>query len=61
MEKDRFVYQRTLDGRSYLIDCNLGKKERKAFVPKDYECIFTTDRICDTLGSYEARIWKNKE
>ena len=28
-KKDRFVYKRSLDGREYIVDCNLGKEERK--------------------------------
>ena len=58
-KKDRFVYKRSLDGKEYIIDCNLGKEVQKAYVADGYECIFTTGGKGGTLGAYEARIWKN--
>ena len=57
-KKDRFVYKRSLDGKEYIIDCNLGKEVQKAYAAEGYECIFTTGGKDDTLGAYEARIWK---
>ena len=57
-EKDRFVYKRSLDGSEYMIDCNLGKDKRKAFVPEGWECIFTTGNGQALLAPYEARIWR---
>lgn len=57
-DKDRFVYKRSLDGAEYIIDCNLGKEAKKAFMPAGYQCIFTTQSENDILSSYEARIWK---
>ena len=60
-KKDRFVYQRSLGGKSYIVDCNLGKTEKAAFRQDGYECIFTTGKITDILSAYEARIWKKKE
>ena len=59
-EKDRFVYKRSLDGAEYIVDCNLGKETKKAYRNKEFECIFTTGNVEDTLGAYEARIWKKK-
>ena len=59
-KKDRFVYQRTLDGRSYIVDCNLGKKPQASYRTEGYECIFTTGEMEGPLGAYEARIWKKK-
>ena len=57
-KKDRFVYKRSLDGREYIVDCNLGKEEKKAYMTDGYECIFTTGSEHDILSPYEARIWK---
>ena len=57
-KKDRFVYKRSLDGKEYIIDCNLGKEIQKAYGADGYECIFTTVGKDDTLKAYEARIWK---
>ena len=57
-KKDRFVYKRSLDGKEYIIDCNLGKEVQKAYAAEGCECIFTTGGKDDTLGAYEARIWK---
>ena len=57
-KKDRFVYERSLDGASYLIDCNLGKETKKAYSTAGYQCIFTTGSTKEQLEAYEARIWK---
>ena len=57
-EKDRFVYKRSLDGAEYIVDCNLGQQQKKAFVSDGYNCIFTTGTEHDILAPYEARIWK---
>ena len=57
-KKDRFVYKRSLDGREYIVDCNLGKEEKRAHMIDGYECIFTTGSEHDILSPYEARIWK---
>ena len=59
-KKDRFVYQRSMNGSEYIIDCNLGKRAVKAFCADDYECLFTTKNISEKLDSYEARIWKKR-
>lgn len=59
-KKDRFVYKRSLDGREYIIDCNLGKKVRKAYpVEKGFELAFDSGKfeLKQKLNSYEARIW----
>jgi hypothetical protein len=60
--KDRFVYSRTLEGTTYIVDCNLGKKSRKAYKPgKDYTPVFLScDSTDDYLKAYEARIWSKK-
>ena len=55
-EKDRFVYKRLLNGREYIIDCNLGKQERKGYITSG-KCIFTTGKEKGVLGAYEARIF----
>ncbi len=65
-DKDRFVYKRSLEGKEYIIDCNLGKNSQKAYLPGDgYEMVFpsvlsssTVSFVLDSLGAYEARIWK---
>lgn len=59
-KKDRFVYQRIWKKKEYVIDCNLGKKTRKAYPLNDnyklvYDSLETGDR--QHLMSYEARIW----
>ena len=59
-KKDRFVYKRSLDGREYIIDCNLGKKVRKAYpVEIGFELAFDSGKfeLKQKLNSYEARIW----
>ena len=57
-KKDRFVYKRSYHGVEYIIDCNLGKENKKAYVTDGYQCVFTTKTENVTLSSYEARIWK---
>lgn len=59
-KKDRFVYKRTLEGKEFIIDCNLGKKVRKAYLPGEgYSLIFHSAKYesKQKLHSYEARIW----
>ena len=57
-KKDRFVYKRSYEGAEYVIDCNLGKEDKKAYIPEGYQCVFTSKTENATLSSYEARIWK---
>ncbi len=46
----------------YIVDCNLGKTDRKAyFVPSDYELVFpatSNSMNKPLLGAYACRIWK---
>ena len=60
--KDRFVYTRTLDGVEFLVDCNLGRKTRSAYLlEEDAELAFPA-ALQDpaTLQPYEVRIWKRE-
>ena len=59
-KKNRFTYARSLNGRRYIIDCNLGAKPQKAYVSKgEYELVYTTEAFNEMrLGAYEARIWR---
>ena len=63
-KKDRFAYERTLDGESYLIDCNLGEKpcraqKRQGSWEKIYDTAVLTDGAeSSTLAGYEACIWR---
>lgn len=58
--KDRFVYSRTYEGTTYVIDCNLGKDIKNAYIPgNDYKAVFLSKgEISHKLSPYEARIWK---
>ena len=61
-KKNRFVYKRELNGKAYIIDCNLDKKETVAYaMPSGYKCILDT-KVGDMnkLSSYQARIWKKE-
>lgn len=62
-KKDRFVYSRTLNGTTYVIDCNLGKKIQDAYIPgAEYKAVFLSkNEICHKLSPYEARIWAAKK
>jgi len=56
--KDRFVYKRTYEGREFVIDCNLGEKERKAWKHDGYEMVLLYDtEDLPVLAPYEARIY----
>ena len=61
-KKDRFVYERELDGQVYLVDCNLGAIPCKAFALKGrWELVYDTlDKNSgrDRLQGYQARIWR---
>ena len=60
-KKDRFVYSRTLNGTTYVIDCNLGKKQQKSYIPEGYKPVFLSkNSICHELSPYEVRIWCKK-
>ena len=59
-KKDRFVYKRSLEGKEYIIDCNLGKKVQKAYpVESGFELVYESGKFeqKQKLNSYEARIW----
>lgn len=59
-KKDRFVYKRSLEGKEYIIDCNLGKKVQKAYpVEPCFELVYESGKFeqKQKLNSYEARIW----
>ncbi|MBD5117741.1 MAG: alpha-glucosidase [Clostridiales bacterium] len=61
-KKDRFVYERELDGERYLVDCNLGAAPRKAFpLEGRWELVYASepqDGDQKKMRGYEARIWK---
>lgn len=58
--KDKFVYSRTLNGTTYVIDCNLGKNTKKAYkLSEEYKPVYLTkNHTSDKMTPYEARIWK---
>ncbi|MBQ7919406.1 MAG: alpha-glucosidase [Lachnospiraceae bacterium] len=61
-KRDRFTYSRGLNGRRYIIDCNLGQKKQKAYQSRgDYELVYASAEWEDGfLQPYEARIWRKK-
>lgn len=57
-KKDRFVYKRVGE-EEYLIDCNIGSREKSSYKVSGYSLIFPLDvRDFSKLGPYEARIYK---
>ena len=61
-KKDRFVYKRSLNGKEYIVDCNLGKKVRKAYrVENGFRLVYASEINISKqyLNSYEVRIWGN--
>ncbi len=58
-QKDRFVYQRSLNDTEFVIDCNLGSKHRKAWKTEGYELVSPAEiEDAKVLKPYEARIYK---
>lgn len=58
--KDRFVYRRSLDGKQYIVDCNLGAAPKKAYNPGEgFSLVFGSEGLEPegVLKPYEARIW----
>ncbi|MBR3839613.1 MAG: alpha-glucosidase [Erysipelotrichales bacterium] len=59
--KGRFVYSRTLNGKEYIVDCNLTKETKKAYDTTNYKLVYPESiDHSDVLSAYEARIWVNK-
>lgn len=58
--KDRFVYERELEGERWLVDCNLGCRPRRAFAPEGrWELAYDSmPGEGETLQGYQARIWR---
>lgn len=67
--RNRFVYERTLGGRTFLVDCNLGSEPCKAFLAQgEWEPVYDTagnwgeggaaNGKRSMLQGYEARILK---
>ena len=59
-KRDRFVYSRTLGDKKFIVDCNLGSREQKAYkLSGDYKLLFGSCGRTDpaVLKPYEARIW----
>lgn len=60
--RDRFVYERELDGQRYLVDCNLGTRPCRAFpVQGRWRLVYDSapqGRGREKLQGYEARIWE---
>ena len=58
--KDRFVYSRTFNGTTYIVDCNLGSSIKNAYIPgTGYKAVYLSKgEISHKLSAYEARIWK---
>ena len=61
-KKDFFTFSRALDGKEYVMDCNLGKERRRAYPPgKGFELVFPANvKEMNVLDAYEARIWRKK-
>ena len=61
-KKDRFVYRRRLEGRSYVVEANLGRKTIRAFFPgigkKLLFSNFSEAVPGNKLPAYGVRIWK---
>jgi len=62
-KKDRFTYERSLDDTTFIVDCNLSDKEKKAFAaPGNFKMVFDSSSAGTDakLAPYEARIWKSE-
>lgn len=72
--RNRFVYERRLGGRVYLVDCNLGEtpcreyplKQKRKLVYDTDSAVMAGGRTAyrkkrGMLAGYEARIWRLSE
>ena len=63
--KDKFTYSRTLNGTVYIVDCNLGKGQQKAYTKTEgFSPVFVSTgekELSSMLAPYEARILIRKE
>ena len=58
-KKNRFVYKRTLEGTEFVIDCNLGETEQRAYTKShEFTQVFPMTASDNKLAAYEARIYK---
>ncbi|MBO4838869.1 MAG: alpha-glucosidase [Lachnospiraceae bacterium] len=59
-KKNAFVYRRTLNGKSYVIECNLAAEPRKPlYKSKKARLIFDSQPLhTGELGPYHAQIWE---
>lgn len=59
-KKNCFAYKRSLNGKEYIIDCNLSKKVKKAYpIEAGFELVYDSGKFESKhkLNSYQARIW----
>lgn len=63
--KDKFTYCRTYNGTTYIVDCNLGRGEKRAYTHTEgFIPVFVPtgkESISSKLAPYEARIFVRKE
>ncbi len=59
-KKNAFVYRRSLNGKSYVIECNLAAEPRKPlYKPKKSRLVFDSQPLhTGDLGPYHAQIWE---
>lgn len=62
--KDKFTYSRSLNGTTYIVDCNLSKQEKKAYSHTEgLQFVFAStgkEELSKTLTPYEVRIFVEK-
>ncbi len=62
--KDKFTYCRTLNGTTYIVDCNLGKNEADAYAHTEgFVPVFVStgkENVSSKLAPYEARILRRR-
>ena len=58
-KKDSFTYVRKQGSREYIIDCNLGKKEKKVYkTGAGYRLLYASGKKDDMLTAYGVCIWR---
>lgn len=58
-DKDIFTYERTFNGHSILVDCNINTGNKKAYkVSKDYSLVFESGLLEGVLGDYGFAIYE---
>ena len=56
-ERDIFTYKRDYEGKSLIVDCNLGTSEKEAFsLPEGYKTVFESETEGSKFKAYGFKV-----